>query len=162
MQPIHLAIGLMEGVATAGLVSFIWNARPEILDQSINGQSLGNISVKNILISLFVLALLTGGILTWYTSKHPDGLEWSIEKVTGRPELEIQDQSMHNKLDEIQSRTSLMPDYDFKKISPESASEKPFNSSKAGSSLAGLLGGMIVLIFSIFIGIILKKRNYPA
>src|SRR5512138_692501 len=32
MQPIHLAIGLVEGLVTTALVLFVWKARPEILE----------------------------------------------------------------------------------------------------------------------------------
>ena len=31
MQPIHLAIGLVEGVVTAAVVTFIYSTRPELL-----------------------------------------------------------------------------------------------------------------------------------
>ncbi len=31
MQPIHLAIGVVEGLVTAAVVTFVWKARPEIL-----------------------------------------------------------------------------------------------------------------------------------
>ena len=31
MQPIHLAIGIVEGVVTAAVVTFVWQARPEVL-----------------------------------------------------------------------------------------------------------------------------------
>ena len=38
MQPIHLAIGVVEGLATAAVVSFVWQARPRILDVSCRQQ----------------------------------------------------------------------------------------------------------------------------
>ena len=31
-------------------------------------------------------AIVTGGALSWFASTHPDGLEWSIDKITGRGE----------------------------------------------------------------------------
>ena len=34
MQPIHLAIGIVEGLVTAAVVTFIWKARPEILNMA--------------------------------------------------------------------------------------------------------------------------------
>ena len=33
MQPIHLAIGVVEGLVTAAVVSFVWKARPEIIEK---------------------------------------------------------------------------------------------------------------------------------
>jgi len=162
MQPIHLAIGLVEGIATAGMVSFIWKARPEILDRAINEQPHGNLTARNITIGLLAATVLIGGIFTWYSSSHPDSLEWSIEKVTGNAKLENRVQPLHNTLGKIQEKTSLMPDYGFKKNRSESAYEKTSFSKKTGPSIAGLLGGTIVMALSIFIGIILKKRNHLA
>ena len=34
MQPIHLAIGIVEGLVTAAVVVFVWKARPEILEMT--------------------------------------------------------------------------------------------------------------------------------
>ena len=160
MQPIHLAIGLAEGIATVGVVSFIWNARPEIIARAINEQPRSNLPVRNAFFILLAATILIGGIFTWYASEHPDGLEWSIEKVTGSPKLENNDQPIHNSLEKIQEKTSLMPDYSFKKTINESASPKTSLSEKTVTSIAGLLGGLIVMILSIFIGIILKKSNH--
>ena len=35
MQPIHLAIGVVEGIVTAAVVTFVWRARPEILERTM-------------------------------------------------------------------------------------------------------------------------------
>jgi len=32
MQPIHLAIGLVEGMMTAGIINYVKTVRPEILE----------------------------------------------------------------------------------------------------------------------------------
>ena len=156
MQPIHLAIGLVEGLATAGVVSFIWNARPEILDSAINEQPLGDLPVRNIIIGMLAATVLTGGMLAWYASEHPDGLEWSIEKVTGQAELESQGNPLHGKLKSIQEKTSMMPDYSFKQNN--NGHEPSPAETKTGTSVAGLFGGLLVFIISILMGFILKKR----
>ena len=160
MQPIHLAIGLAEGLATVGVVSFIWNARPEILDSAINEQPLGGLPVRNIIIGMLAATVLTGGILAWYASEHPDGLEWSIEKVTGSPELKSQSNRLYGKLESIQEKTSLMPDYSFKQAK---ASHQPSPvAARSGTTVAGLFGGMLVLGIGILMGFILKKRGSTA
>ena len=151
MQPIHLAIGLAEGIATLGVVSFIWNARPEILARTINERAHGNMPARNIFFVLLAATILIGGIFTGYASKHPDGLEWSIEKITGNPKLENHAQPLHNTLEKIQDETSLMADDVLKKTSL---------SEKSTTSIAGLLGGAIVMVLSIFIGIILKNSRH--
>ena len=160
MQPIHLAIGLMEGLATAGVVSFIWHARPEILDRAMNEQPLGNLPIKNIIIGLILATALTGGILAWYASKHPDGLEWSIEKVTGAPELENHGQPMYSKLESVQEKTSLMPDYSFNQS--DSGHEPSATEARTGTSVAALFGGLLVLGIAVLLGVVLKKRGSTA
>jgi len=49
------------------------------------------ISIRKVFVGLMVVALLTGGVLSWLASANPDGLEWSIEKVIGRTELAEQE-----------------------------------------------------------------------
>ncbi len=34
MQPIHLAIGIVEGIVTAAILSFVYRMRPEILESA--------------------------------------------------------------------------------------------------------------------------------
>lgn len=86
MQPIHLAIGVVEGLVTASVVCFIWRARPEIVENAAAGRPIGKVAVKEILIMLVIAVLLIGGILSWFASVKPDGLEWSIAQLTGSPD----------------------------------------------------------------------------
>lgn len=37
-----LAIGVVEGLVTASVVTFVWKARPEIIENAAIGKSLGN------------------------------------------------------------------------------------------------------------------------
>ena len=88
MQPVHLAIGLVEGFVTAGVINFVRAARPEILESVTSARPLSaDVSIRKVFAGLLVVALLTGGMLSWFASANPDGLEWSIEKVFGKPEL---------------------------------------------------------------------------
>ena len=84
MQPIHLAIGIVEGVVTASVISFVSAARPEILHSAMNTGPVRAQPLRNVLPGFLLAALLTGGILSWFASERPDGLEWSIAKVTGQ------------------------------------------------------------------------------
>jgi cobalt/nickel transport system permease protein len=165
MQPIHLAIGLVEGFVTAGIISYVKNARPEILESSITSRPLAaGIPVKNILIAFVILACITGGALSWFASTHPDGLEWSIEKVTGKGELAGQTQGISATFREVQEKTAFLPDYNFKPVRGEKAeTEKApaWPGIEAGTSVAGVVGGAIVLSMILLIGFAirtLKKR----
>jgi cobalt/nickel transport system permease protein len=151
MQPIHLAIGIVEGLVTAGVVSFIWQTSPEILAKAANDQPIGTLPIKPVLIGLILATIITGGLLSWYASEHPDGLEWSMAKVSGHEELEGPDAGVYHSLEGIQEKTAFLPDYAFSEMDENS-------SGRLGTSVAGLVGGLLVLLVGVGIGILLKKR----
>lgn len=152
MQTIHLPIGIIEGVVTAGVVSFIWRARPEILERSKANHPLGKLPIKNILIGLGGAAILTGGLISWFASENPDGLEWSLLKATVQQEQHPSSKEDTTTLEKIQRNTTLLPNYNFKEKGQR-------ESSDTGTTIAGLIGGFIVLLAVLLLGIILKKRG---
>jgi len=156
MQPIHLAIGFVEGIITAGIISYVKNVRPELLQANNTLRPLdASISIKNIMVTFVILAVVTGGALSWFASTHPDGLEWSIEKVTGKGELTRQTSGIAPLIKEIQDKTAFLPDYNFKpaaKEEPTGNEALAWSGIEAGTSVAGLVGGAIVLMFIMFIG----------
>jgi len=161
MQPIHLAIGLVEGLATAGIAAFIWKARPEIPAIGGAAKPLARIPLRNIVIGFLLAFVLSGGYLAWFASEHPDGLEWAIAKVNSPHEPESPPQDFHRQLENIQEKTSLLPHYDFRDVAAPGSSETASFSSRAGTSVAGLPGGLLVLVCGILIGFFLKKKNRP-
>src|SRR4030043_2429959 len=80
MQPIHLAIGIVEGLVTAAVVMFVWNARPEILDAAAHLKQIGQISIAKVLVGLVIAVIIVGGALSWFASANPDGREWAMLK----------------------------------------------------------------------------------
>ena len=66
--------------------------------------------MKTVIIVLAALAFFCGAILSSFASEYPDGLEWSILKVTGSEELSASG-AIHDKSAELQERSALMPDY---------------------------------------------------
>lgn len=133
MQPIHLAIGFVEGLITAAVLVFVYEARPELLQNNINSASGGKMSFKNTMITLSILAVLIGGGLSLVASSHPDGLEWSMEKITGSTELKA-DGSAYEKAADIQDTTAFLPDYAFKN-----------SDTVLGTTVSGIVGGFIVV-----------------
>jgi cobalt/nickel transport system permease protein len=157
MQPIHLAIGIVEGFVTAGVINYVRAVRPEILDSSASAMPLpAGISLRNVLIGFVVLAVVTGGALSWFASTRPDGLEWSIAKVTGKGELPEQEHGIPAGLKSVQERTAFLPDYGFKSSSSEPKAKKEeapaWPAVDAGTSLSGLIGGVLVLGLALGIG----------
>jgi cobalt/nickel transport system permease protein len=159
MQPIHLAIGIVEGVATAGVISFIWQARPEILEKAAADQPLGRVSIGKVFAGLALVTLFTGGVLSWYASEQPDGLEWSMLKVAGQEELAAP-AGIYHTLQAVQEKTAFLPDYGFKSTGEEDQGASP-DSARLGTSAAGLVGGLVVMILGGAVGLLLKKRSLP-
>lgn len=134
MQPIHLAIGLVEGLITAAVLVFVYEARPELLYCSTESEKKeGKFSFKNTLVVLAVLTVVIGGGLSLVASSNPDGLEWSIEKITGSTEVESEG-GIYETAGSVQETTALLPDYAFKD------SESSF-----GTTFSGIVGSVIVV-----------------
>ena len=156
MQPIHLGIGVVEGVVTALVVSFIYQARPEILESALQQKPLGDLPIKSLLATFLVATLLIGGVLSWFVSENPDGLEWSIAKVTGTPELPETEDRGHQRLAKLQEETALLPDY---AIPAEEGVARSAAAERMGTSLSGLLGGAMTLVVCSLVGVFLKRRS---
>ncbi len=119
MQPIHLAIGVVEGFITAGVINYVRAARPELLESVVESRPLSpEIKVKKIVLAFLVIAFITGGIVSWFASSNPDGLEWSIERVYGRPELPEHETGIAAMLKAVQEKTAFLPTTRSKRKSP--------------------------------------------
>lgn len=154
MQPIHLAIGLVEGMITAAVLVFVHESRPELLYGSGESEKKqGRFTLKNTLVILAVVSLLIGGGLSLFASSHPDGLEWSIEKITGSTELENED-GIHEAAGSVQEVTALLPDYAFKN-----------SESAAGTAFSGVVGAVIVVVVCVaacYVFKFFRKKNSTA
>jgi cobalt/nickel transport system permease protein len=170
MLPIHLAIGIVEGLATAAVVVFVFKARPEILRSASESRPMGNIPVRNIFVGFAIAAVLTGGALSWFASSHPDGLEWSMEKTSGSGELGSPVDSVHGTLAGIQEKTAVLPDYGFKAAENERSGNAAENTEakeswpavNAGTSVSGIVGGILTLVLAVLIGFVLRRRSQDA
>jgi len=163
MQPIHLAIGAVEGLVTAAVVMFVWNARPEILNAVSRFEPMGQINIKKVLVGLLVATAITGGALSWFASSHPDGLEWAMFKTSGKEELESHS-GIHASLTTIQEKTAFLPDYGFKKTESkteheETAVKPSWPAVDPGTSTAGFVGGGLTLLMILLIGLGLRRRT---
>jgi len=123
MLPIHLAIGLVEGVITAVVLYFVKSG----------------VSIKTSFAVLAVITLIAGGSLSLLASSNPDGLEWAIERVAGTAGLEIKN-SFAEGAALIQEKIAFMPNYDFYNA----------GGSRLGTAIAGIAGSMITFIIAGF------------
>jgi cobalt/nickel transport system permease protein len=155
MQPIHLAIGIVEGFVTAGVVNYVRGARPELLESIAVSRLLGaEVSLKRFMIAFAALTVIAGGALSWFASTHPDGLEWSIEKIAGKGELP-QAYGIAAALKGFQEKTAFLRDYNFKPAGDglkKGEAPPSWPGIEAGTSAAGIIGAAIVLGMIVLIG----------
>ena len=104
MQPIHLAIGLVEGLVTAAVLTFVYQAREELLWAGLDSKGRmyrhssaadsaqgsaadgaggrtereGKTYLRPVLFAFLVAALFIGMVCSRFASSNPDGLEWSL------------------------------------------------------------------------------------
>ena len=160
MQPIHLAIGLIEGLITTAVLLFVYESRPELLrDMNASAPEKKN-SLKTTVISLAIVAAIVGGGLSLIASSNPDGLEWSLfgnaeagySQNLGLDEEDYGVQSdAADKAAAIQEKTSFLPDYAFAD-----------SDSAAGTTVSGLVGSAIVAALAVlicFLGGFFRKKN---
>lgn len=143
MQPIHLAIGLVEGLITSAVLLFVYEARPElIMDMTVAEGEKSKCSLKTTLVILAVVVAIVGGGLSLFASSNPDGLEWSMfgNAESGYSENMGLDEEQYgiasNAADvaaSIQDKTAFLPDYAFAN-----------SDSAAGTTVSGLVGSAIV------------------
>ena len=122
----------MEGLITAVVLSFLYEARPELLYGSDlkkeDGLSFGwTVGI------LAAAAAVIGGLVSLFASSLPDGLEWAMERVAGTAELEAAG-GVYDAAARVQEATSILPDYAFRG-----------SGSAAGTTVSGLVGALIVL-----------------
>lgn len=163
MQPIHLAIGLVEGLVTAAVLVFINETRPELL-MDVNTSKLessSRISVGKVVVILSVATVLTAGVFSLFASSNPDGLEWSLfgnEEAGYSANMGLDEEeygissSVADTAASIQETTAFLPDYGFKD-----------NDSSVGTSVSGIVGiaivaGVIIAISSVKKSIKKKKQ----
>jgi cobalt/nickel transport system permease protein len=158
MLPIHLAIGLVEGAVTAGVLSFVLRAQPEVLEGRVPGSP--RPPLGKILAVLGILALVTGGALSWFASTHPDGLEWAVARVTGtRGEVSASQDAVHGALQRLQEKVAPLPGYGFKAADEEAPAGEAWPAVDPGTSLSGIVGGGITLLLAGAVGWILRHRS---
>jgi len=162
MQPIHLAIGIVEGLITVAVIEFVARAEPGLLRPAASAAAP---SPRRAVAGLAVLAVIVGGFVSWMASAEPDGLEWSIARVTGEPELAVPADGAHGAAARLQESVAVLPDYAFPTAggAESDAAEEPTGwiAPDAGTTVSGLVGGGLTLLLAGFVGWVLRRRPAP-
>lgn len=136
MQPIHLAIGLVEGIVTALVLSYVYRVRPETLDTYDGAENEKSMSGGKLAALIGIAAIILGAFVSLYASGYPDGLEWALEKAgAGEPSGGI-----YEVISRIQEKTSILPDYEH-------------------TSISGLVGGILVVIAAFLTGLVITMKK---
>lgn len=147
MQPIHLAIGLIEGGITAAIVAYLHEHRSDLIfkqsSASVNGKAESK-AYRKVFTGIALATVVVGVLLSQFASASPDGLEWSIENVSAE-EMEA------GPLDELQSSLAVLPDYAF------ADGHALGVSSHVGTGVSGLAGSLITLLMVLGIGVMIRK-----
>ncbi|MDD5029542.1 MAG: PDGLE domain-containing protein, partial [Rhodoferax sp.] len=103
---------------------------------------------------------------------QPDGLEWSIARSTGSTTVTAPESKVHSVLTAWQERTAWLPDYTWSsapkqapdlvkqaQVAIHSEADSAWPAVDAGTSLAGIVGGLVTLSLVMGVGYWLKRRK---
>ncbi len=162
MQPIHLAIGLVEGLITAAVLVYVYQARPSIIkDVNVEAGAKDRAGLKTVIITLSVVVVLTAGIFSLFASSNPDGLEWSLfgneeAGYSANMGLDEEEYGVESSFAEtagaIQETTAFLPDYAFAN-----------SDSPVGTSVSGIVGSaMVAAVLFLCFGLKRVIKGKPA
>jgi cobalt/nickel transport system permease protein len=156
MQPIHLAIGVAEGLATAAVVLFVARARPELLD----GVAPSGLTIRRLLVAFAVAGLVLGAGVSWFASTRPDGLEWAVGEMAGDAAVG-RTGHLHDTAAAMQRATAILPDYGFTGGDAPDEPE-PWPVLSRGTTVSGIVGGVLTLLLALALGLGLGRKKRPA
>jgi cobalt/nickel transport system permease protein len=174
MLPIHSAIGIVEGLVTFGVLTFITKVEPALLsgkcgERSEAGSSVGSRGdgpeVKGgrrrlVVLSFVIGTLMIGGLFSWYASSKPDGLEWSMTNASGMKEFARITDKDHSLAESVQQKVAFFPDYSFRPHSENTETTAvPAKVSHKGTSASGIIGSLLVLILAVTIGFFVRGKT---
>ncbi len=164
MQPIHLAIGLVEGLITTAVLTYVYETRPELVrDVDLSEEAAAGRSSKSlgtVIVTLALTALVVGGVFSHFASSNPDGLEWALfgnEESGYSANMGLDEDNfgtssaVSETASSIQEKTSFLPDYSF------SGSENPM-----GTTVSGIVGSIMVAAAALaicFTGKFFRRKN---
>lgn len=143
MIPIHLAIGLGEGLATAAVLLFVRDRLPDAADLRLDGRPY---APDRLVLSFGLSALIIGGGLSLLASGKPDGLEWSLERTAGTAQPECAG-AVHAFFADLAGRIALLSDYAF-----------PGRDGAWGTAVAGIVGAVLCAALLLFGGCALCRH----
>lgn len=175
MVGVHLLIGFVEGLITFAVLAYLRRARPALVGLEVNDADTsprGRLGRLPVTASFLMTAALLAGVVSWFASTHPDGLEWCYRGHDyGQTGQAIANESPWiAKARDFQGRFSLMPDYSKRQAPVGAAAPAGGDQSAAPQqaqlanvsgwgSLAGLLGTAATLAMLLLAAKAMRKRT---
>jgi cobalt/nickel transport system permease protein len=146
MVSVHAVIGLVEGFITVAVLEQLpaWS-RSNVSESR---------SERRTLLGLGLSVALVAGVLSWFASTRPDGLEYSLEKSGTKPAAT----SLAQKTEAWQRNFAPLPDYGFRSKEEDSPTAA-WPAVEPGTSAAGLLGAAVVAGVALGLGSLLARRR---
>jgi cobalt/nickel transport system permease protein len=176
MLGVHIIIGLVEGLITFAVIAYIRQVRPEALGLETADASMPlrqRLSTGALAASLVGTALLLAGVVSWFASTHPDGLEWAYQehKYAQAGDSPVKPATgAVAAVDSWQSKWSMMTDYG-KRPSPlgqeppkdeKLEAQAAWGQADGWRSLAGIIGTVVTLGLVWLAARLLRRREQPA
>lgn len=162
MLGIHFPIAVIEGFLTYAVIRLL----DQINESGVPVTYIPQAASKRVYIFFALLALFIGAIGAWFASSKPDGLEWSVFKVTQAEELKESGEPVQNLFKGIQEKTALLPDYSLPEGSKSEAGEEKAPAAEpswpepsAGTSLSGLIGGVVTAFLVLLLGAAISRNK---
>ena len=168
MLGVHLLIGCIEGLITFAVIAYLRRARPATLGLLAPAPDAPDRRPSRaIAATLLVTAMLLAGVVSWFASTAPDGLEWSLTshnygqagvKAVDNPSPAVE------AVDAAQARYTLLPDYDKRpaplgQVAAPAAKAEHWPNVSGWGSLAGLVGTALTLVALYLVARLLRRRE---
>jgi cobalt/nickel transport system permease protein len=157
MVPVHLAIGVVEGLITVAVLEQvgIGMGASDFLQPGgappAPGRALGGV-----LAGMGTVALATAGLLSWFASPNPDGLEYSVRRLGAS----LDPPSLVQGIIHWQWAHAVFPDYAPRGLATGAArAGQDWPAVSPGTSAAGLAGAGIVFAIVLAFAWILERRR---
>jgi cobalt/nickel transport system permease protein len=167
MVSVHLLIGFFEGAVTFAVLAYLARVRPALVPMPGGEASAPRLSRKAVAASLLGTAVLLAGVISWFASTQPDGLDWSYlvrrygstEQATGNPS------GAAAAVDAWQGRWAPLAGYG-KRSAPLGALPGPSRQPPPDAwcnvdgwtSLAGIIGTIVTLVLLYLVSAAFRRR----
>ncbi len=176
MTGVHLIVGCIEGAITFAVVAYLRAARSQTLGLDV-ADAPQRLSRRAVVATLLATALLLAGVVSWFASASPDGLEWCHqERRYGDEDAVVENDSPTVAgVDSWQARWSPMSDYarrdaalgqtpapDAEPTGEERLAAGAWPAPDGWTSLAGVVGTVMTLGVVYVVATVTRRRRSAA